>query len=377
MNSNTLNQLIEKKHIEGVDLSTIDINGRNFTGCTIINVKFSKKNQHNRILTNVNFTNATLENVDFIDAKLDNVKFDNAIMEGCSFQIYSEKVDKPTIDRVSYKKCTIRSCRFRDAEIKYSDFRYAEITNSTFENSNIEFCDFYRTLFIGQNIFYYSKIIDSSIPTYFEGTIIRRDNLTNDRILQQNYRKYRIFLEDWYTIRENDRDEKAIFDIKKSHNARYKQAENIYRELNGLWNSKGYFSDANWAYIQARRMERKSLIYDLINIKGVFNKIILLPRIIWNCLCDLCFGYGESILKTIATYFVIVLIFANILNIKLPDCSFLDSIWYSIKNMIAQTPEEIMLGRTLVDMLNLVQSTLGILITGILGFIIANKIRNQ
>lgn len=45
--------------------------------------------------------------------------------------------------------------------------------------------------------------------------------------------------------------------------------------------------------------------------------------------------------------------------------------------MIAQTPDEIKTGRTLVEMLNIMQSTLGILITGILEFITANKIRNQ
>ena len=368
MDSKALLQQIEKKHIENEDLSMIDIDDMDFSDCIITNVIFSKEKQSERVLKNVIFSNAVLKHVSFGDAVLDGGNFYNANMKDCSFQISIGKdktvTKKTTINKVRFEKAFIKDCRFRNAGLKECDFRYADVINTTFENTSIELCDFYRTSFTGQNVFFDCRLIDSSIPSYFEGTVIRRENLGNNRILQEDFEKYESFLDEKRT--------KNVFNVDYSLKKRYKDAESIYRELSGLWSSRGYFSDANWAYIKARRMERKKMCHT-----GNYKTIFFLPKIVWNALCDFCFGYGESISRTIITYFLIVLIFAIILNIKLPDNSFIDSIWYSIKNMLAQTPEEIKFGRTLVDMLNLIQSTLGILITGILGFIIANKIRNQ
>ncbi len=376
MDINILNQLIKKKCIENVDLSFIDINGIDFSGCTIINVKFSTRAQPKRIITDVCFENAIFKDVDFIDAELDNVKFDNVVMDCCSFQLYAKKSNKPTINKVSFKKSIMRNCRFRDAIIKYCDFRYSEIINSTFENSFIEFCDFYRTQFVGNNIFYYSKISNSSIPSYFEGSTLRRKNIANDKIVQQDLDNYRKFLE-WHEKRKNDRNEYAEFKIEESLGARYEQAENIYRELNGLWNSKGYFADANWAYIQARRMERKRLQTEVKTENMILKKLKIWLLVFWNILCDCCFGYGESIYKIIRTYVLIISFFAFLLYFFIPLDSIINSFLYSLFNMIAQTPDELKTSSVGLTFLYVIQSSVGILLTGVFGFVIANKIRNQ
>lgn len=377
MDSNILNQLIEKKHIEDVDLSNIDVNGRDFSNCKLINVVFSTEKQNNRLISNVDFTNSELIAVNFCDAQLNNVCFDHAKLSSCTFQPSKHKIiDNPTLYKVSFRKSKLNNCRFRNTSIQYNDFRYAEILDSTFEKSRIELCDFYRTKFIGYNIFHNSKIKDSSISTFFEGSTIRKSNIANEKILQQDHSMYEKFLQ-WHQERMNDRDEKAKFNIPEYLNARHEHAENIYRELNGLWNSKGYFADANWAYIQARRMERKRLQYERTNEKRIYRKTKLFILGGWNWFIDFAFGYGESIYKIIRTYILVILLFSFLLYYIVPLDSLFHSLTCSFLTMIAQTPEEIKSDSFIITMLSVVQSSFGILLTGIFGFIIANKIRNQ
>ena len=49
----------------------------------------------------------------------------------------------------------------------------------------------------------------------------------------------------------------------------------------------------------------------------------------------------------------------------------------SLKNMAGMDSEVLRDVSPLVDMLNIVQTTIGIVLTGIFGFILGNKIRNQ
>lgn len=93
---------------------------------------------------------------------------------------------------------------------------------------------------------------------------------------------------------------------------------------------------------------------------------------------DIMFGYGrESLPAWSRAYVVLVLFFAYVFqgNASLP--SYLQAFWISLKNMAGVGSEQLSGISPLVDMLNVVQTTIGILLTGIFGFILGNKIRNQ
>lgn len=379
MDSKELSQLILKRHIQDVDLSKIDLNGYDFSECVLKNVKFVSKDQQDRELKNINFK----------DAQLEYVLFDNAIIENCNFDVTNPDDDKtkidynPSINKVSFRKCKLINCRFRNAKFFWSDFRYSEIKHATFENSEIEFCDFYRAFFHGIIIFKKSKISNSSLHyTYFNSTIIRKENILNGKILQQDYENYEKFLNEWHYngpgVRQNDQGDKSSWSPEDSLEARFTDAEDIYKSLNGLWVSKGFLYDANWAYVQGRKMERKRLKAELKSDKiPVCLKLRKLPFFIWNKFCDIFFGYGESIIKMIGTYILIVIVCACLFYVNISLESFFDAIEFSFKNMIAMTPEEIKNVSFFVDVLNVIQTTVGILMTGIFGFILGNKIRNQ
>ena len=57
MSEKELASLIEKKIIDSVDLSNINIDGFNFSNCVLTNVIFSREDQKDRVLKDVNFKN--------------------------------------------------------------------------------------------------------------------------------------------------------------------------------------------------------------------------------------------------------------------------------------------------------------------------------
>lgn len=310
-----------------------------------------------KTITGADFSGQTLEKVDF---------------SGC------------TLERVNFKACTLIHCRFRNATISWSDFRYAEIQHGTFEGAHISFCDFYRTFIDGIVIFSGSVFSDCSLhKTYIgECAIIRKENLDNGRILQQDRDAYRKFLVDWHVFgtgeRKNDVEAVSDWSPEEALRARWSDAETIFKNFNALWTGKGFIADGNWGYIMGKRMERRRMIAQMCD-KNVPLKVKAgnCWHIMTNALADLLFGYGESMAKMIATYIVIVFLFAWIFRSEVSVLEYGKALMVSLKNMVAAGSEELTGISPFVDMLNIVQTTIGILLTGIFGFILGNKIRNQ
>ena len=97
-----------------------------------------------------------------------------------------------------------------------------------------------------------------------------------------------------------------------------------------------------------------------------------------NKVYDAAFGYGESLWKICRTYLVVVFVFTFLYMYKGEIRDFIQAFIISFKNMAGMSSDEIVQRNDIVlNLLNLVQTTMGILITGIFGFILGNKIRNQ
>jgi hypothetical protein len=212
---------------------------------------------------------------------------------------------------------------------------------------------------------------------------IRKNNLKNLKILQEYKDDYRMFLEDWATLgtgsRKNDLDQESAWQIKDSVYNRYADAEEIYKTLNGFWIAKGLLGDANWAYVKGKRTETKNIRQQIAKTNSTSNKLALCFQYSWNQFKNVFFGYGESLRRMVVTYILIVFIFALIF-FRTPDTNILDyieALKMSFKNMVAITSPKLQDISILMDMLNVLQTTLGILLTGIFGFILGNKIRNQ
>ena len=297
-----------------------------------------------------------------------------------------EKIDFTgcTLERVNFKGCEMVHCRFRNAKISWSDFRYAEIQHGTFEGAQIDFCDFYRAFIDGVVIFSGSSIANCSLNKTYLGdcAIIRKENLRDNRILQQNKEEYRKFLVDWHTYgtgeRTNDLNVKSDWSQQAAVDARWADAEVIYKNFNALWSGKGYIADGNWAYVQGKRMERWRMISQMRDKSlNWLKKGANIWHICTNFMSDLFFGYGESMTKMILTYILTVFLFAWAFTENVSLLEYSQAFAISLKNMVGMDSDILQDVSPLVDMLNVVQTTIGILLTGIFGFILGNKIRNQ
>jgi uncharacterized protein YjbI with pentapeptide repeats len=371
MNKEELGQLTATKLIEDVDLSDIDLTGYDFSDCTLKNVSFAPEGCQCGVLKDINFKNARLQDISFEYFSLDNCDFDGG---------------DTSLSRVSFNRSVLKKCRFRKAKISWCDFRYAEIHSATLENAQIDFCDFYRAVLSGVTIFRKSRISNSSLfYTHFDGgATIRRENLFQGKLLQQDEEAYRHFLNDWRSFgtgqRKNEQERQSDWSPSESLRARFADAEDIYKTLNGLWMSNGFLSDANWAYVKGRRMERRRMVRELSNSETTFpGRVSNVVRITWNGMSDLMFGYGESIVRMILSYVFVVFLFAYLYfassEVSLP--TYAGALGVSFKNMVAMSSGRFSGISPLIDFLNLVQTTIGILLTGIFGFILGNKIRNQ
>ena len=288
------------------------------------------------------------------------------------------------LERVSFKQCSLTHCRFRGATILWSDFRYAKIEHGTFEDAKIEFCDFYRAFLDGVIIFNHSNISNCSFnKTYFgDSAIIRRKELVGGRILQQDEQAYRKFLTEWHMYgtgeRKNDVGTLSNWSPDEALKGRWDEAEEIFKNFNAQWTGKGFIADGNWAYVRGRRMERRRMMSELFrNSISLKKKILNIYHITTNTISDILFGYGESMTKMVITYIVTIFLFAWAFSSNVSLLEYSEAFSISLKNMVGMDSEALHNVSPLVDMLNIVQTTIGIVLTGIFGFILGNKIRNQ
>lgn len=308
-------------------------------------------------LVGEDLSGATLEGVDFTSCKL---------------------------RQVSFKGANLLRCRFRKADIAWCDFRYAHIEAGTFEDAKVEFCDFYRALFEGIVIFNHSTFGDCSFTKCYFGdsAVIRKDNLKDGRLLQQDKEAYRKFLCDWHDLgtgdRKNDLDRQSDWSPEGALKGRWLEAEELFKNFNALWSGKGYIADGNWAYVRGRRMERRRMISDYANPRvSIGRKIVNTWSILVNYFSDIFFGFGESMFRMIMTYILTVFIFAWAFTSNVSLLEYSQALAVSLKNMAGMDSDILRDVSPLVDMLNVVQTTIGIILTGIFGFILGNKIRNQ
>ena len=324
-----------------------------------------------------NFKGRRLENEDFSGRDLQGYDFTGAELVSCNF-------DKSTICSCSFKKAELTGCRFRGARIEWTDFRYAKFENGTLEDAVVENCDFYRTFFDGIILFTHSRIKDCSFnKTYFgDSAYVKRENIVGGRIIQQDRNRWREFLVEWHKHslcgRTNDTGLQPDWDPEEAVSRRWAEAEEIYKNFNALWTGRGFIADGNWAYVRGRRMERRRMIREMADSEVPFRrKAGNCWRIFTNAFSDLLFGYGESMLKMVVTYVVTVFLFAWAFCSEVSLLEYGQALAISLKNMAGMDSEMIRNVSPLVDMLNVVQTTIGIILTGIFGFILGNKIRNQ
>lgn len=286
---------------------------------------------------------------------------------------------------ISAKNTKFKDCRFRNATFLFCDLRYAEFDGGTFERATIAWCDLYRAYFHGLIRFAKASISSSSLNNaYFASSVLlRKKNFKDHSILQQNADEYRIFLTLCECHRKgndrirNDEGKRGEAKIEYAVHNRYAEVELIYKSLSSTFSSNGFSNDSNWAYVQGKIAERKELYNQLCSCKNWKEKLTLSSKWLINFISHWLFGYGEGLHNICLTYLVLVQTFTIVYLYNCDITNFFQAFTVSLKNMIGVSSEVITEKENIwLSLLNLIQTTVGILLTGIFGFVLGNKIRD-
>ncbi|MBR1541124.1 MAG: pentapeptide repeat-containing protein [Bacteroidaceae bacterium] len=351
-----------------------------FDGVTLEDVVFSRfcpcRNKR-PLLFQLSFKGAILNRVSFAHADLQQCNFDSA-----------------RIDYVDFFFSRIKYSRFRQSVAHYVDFRYSQINNCTLGEMDVTMGDFYFCNFLGSTNFIKSKFTNCSFTNaIFEHACIRMDNIEGG-IIQEHSAAYHgdfLYKEELHWNRYNpcfsfsSMNPHSRDSIIKSDAFIASESMNFYKQMSGIYAGKGLNRDSNQAYKKKVLEERKYCKKKLIVLKqeGYSNcdgeSIWHYRSKYYKTFLTQAMGYGYKWWTPCVWFFALVIVFWIIFQlvdgiacIDTPD--WLQHLGYSFNNALSPFEDYYRVVNIFISSL---QSTLGILLVGFLGFVIANKIRND
>lgn len=366
---------------------------------------------------------AQLNGVVFAQAHLQQCNFDtmdkkayarhHKILTGQTLEEDKRKERETHLNGVDFFFSNLDFCRFRRTVAERVDFRYSHVTDCTMGKFDVTHGDFYFCGFKGCTSFIDSKFKYCSLTcATFEGECIRMVNIV-EGIAQKFSSEYHdklihSKLNDWLrpnpchfssmnaeaNLREGEEkisEEDKVIERFKSDVNIAGEAMNVYRNFSGIYAGKGLNRDSNEAYREAKLMERKYYKLKLAAINKGYLKLdkqkdrskFNLRWIIIKTYLTEAAGFGYKCTAPVAWFLILVLIYAlfyylvRTLHIYVaPDWlrGLVIPIGYSFNNALSPFEEYYQVVGILFSSL---QSTIGVLLVGFLGFVVANKIRSD
>jgi hypothetical protein len=355
-------------HLHDLDLSDCELSNISFEKFRLENIVFSRHDpcdRERKQLFNVSFENATLNHVSFAHADLKQCNFDGSLLLNADF---------------FYSKLSV--CRFREAKVGLADFRYTKINDSSLSKCEFKECDFYMCGFYGLTTLHDTSLTACSITdAVFEYNIIRIRDIRS--LLQENYDTYSYVIsrtsdrinnpvkpkgkkDDPSVNEQNKKEEKEIQIAAESSDA--------YLALSGIYQGKGFMEDSNKAYKRANDCRLK---HYLLRIKyrkiswGTANDILQVMKYAGIAMM----GYGYQWWKVCLIFLVIALVGGAYMHYCVPDMDIVEAYARGLNNSMG--PQDSFAERVGNFLYSSTHSALGLLVIGFLGFILANKVRNN
>jgi uncharacterized protein YjbI with pentapeptide repeats len=258
-------------HFRHVDLSGAKLSDAQLKDCSFTHVDMGKAD-----LDRCKMRMCELEHVDLQGARLDNadlagekdVDFANGVLfKHVRFGVSREpgNPEPASCKRTSMRGDSFVECRFnyvlfdeadlRLCSLERCDFRYAQFRNTTLQGTQMAWCDLYRSFFDSGTVFAPKELNGISLTrAWVAGIVDLRSKAFREAgaaalIQEQDECTYYAFLH--RTLEERpDNPVGAVED-------RFSDAAMVYRRLAGVWQGQGAYSDAAWAYVHSRRLERR------------------------------------------------------------------------------------------------------------------------
>lgn len=288
------------------------------------------------------------------------------------------------LERCRFAHCDLDRGDFRAACLRHCDLRYAVVRSGSFEEAELVGCDLYRSAFEGGTVFESTRLVDVSLDhARLDGIVdLSPDGLGPARgrqyLLQEDAAAYERFLRAgrWYRRLERSDPPEARRFLETALARGPDDAATVYRRLAGMWSGQGEFRHAGWAYVRARRLERRSLssAHDGTDT----------DRVQWALMgaADWVSGFGEHPLRVIRAAGLLVLFPAVVyaLTGAVHDADGVtrdpaDMLLYSLGQMTTTAPDRLAAAGWLVELGGELQTLLGIVLLGLFGFVLGQRIR--
>lgn len=396
------------KPLANLDLSGLDINNFNFERLEIKNVVFNYYDpevKERKTFFNLSFKGSHLNNVALPFCRFERCNFDSIkitkrelVKKAHATEKQIIKEQGPTLmNEVDFFFSEFDTCRFRRVKMNIADFRYSRFIDCSLGDWDVTIGDFYMAYFGGTTNFNRSKfrtcsltyaIFEQNCPdiSYIDRLAQEDSKVFGDIIIgKENWSKHNPCA-DFSHVNEGEDDNDPL----KSKIEASQEAQRVYATLSGIYNGKGLYRESNEAYGRAKDNEIRHYRYSLRKNLRDFS--------FFGCLKDLghlttlslswLFGYGYKVPYVIFIFLGIVWACSVHFRNKILENSargihvdgvvdnpdYLDSFAHSLNNSMGPHSP-------FYDTVGLIWGSLetvsGILLIGFLGFIMANRIRNN
>ncbi|MBB3938233.1 pentapeptide repeat-containing protein [Aureimonas phyllosphaerae] len=371
---------LSKANLQRTDITGGVGRGTRFDGALIEEARFNEgdfsgSSFRAAVAGQASFQGAMLEDARFEAAHLRFARFQTALLDGADFEgadAWGADFSGADADRTIFRKARLDEANLSDVNLTYSDFAGASLKGTKLRGSRLRGANFTGATLGG---------------TDFEDADLSDTRLIRLDLSSCNLRRAR-FNGAWMEgcrIRIEQLGGALGEEIDKNYDA----ARGGYAALEANFTSIGAKAEAGWAYKKGRKMGclgSRAKAREAIKRKdwsGALPHIYAFASdrfVEW--LCD----YGESMSRIFRAFVVLIAIFAvlyGVLGGLVPQGhesatrNLIDIVSYSALNMMTSNPPEIgmtVVGRTANILVGL-QGALGIILMGLFGFILGNRIR--
>lgn len=340
---------------------------------------------------------AQLYGANLKDAQLDGVNLDHASLRKACLR-------GAVLDGASMKHCDLYDADLRDVILDEADLEHATLTRAMLDGSDLRWADLSH-----------AKLRWATLENVALSTAAHLDDLS---LFETSFRgiaslRYQQFLNDnhkakglrrtWLRL-TNRLYESSIWEEQQG---RFEEARDVFASLKGFFEDAGDYEAANWAYIREKTMRKlwrvpRGFRWLYPRWRGVPAFRYDPDLFEWIALefSDKMANYGESLRRPIFWLAMLIVGFATYywafgLITDVPGCGylfqsglpypekcvptydFLDALQFSLASTATTDPGEIQPLVAHLGVLTSIQALLGIMLTGLLGFVLGNKLRNS
>lgn len=387
--------------LDGIDLVDADLSGANLSGASLVGTLARSARFEGAILEEADFSEADCSGATFTGIVGGEARFPDAMLEDATFTgatMRFARMQRALLDGATFARADLWGADFTGADADYSRFDGARLDEANLSDVNLTFASFdgaslKKARLVG------SRLRGASFTgATLDGADLSEADLSNTNLVRLNLMTCRLrharFAGALLTgVRF--RIDQLGGAVGEEAAGDYEAAQASYLAIETNMKSIGSQDEASWAYKRGRRMGR---LHAGAQARAAWGRRTWSPRT-WRpivqsgyrwvsdrfveWLCD----YGESLSRIARAFVILIFVFGGLFGLTgglIPEggdgsatYNPLDLLSYSALNMMTANPPEIgvkPMGRV-TNLLVGIEGAAGIILMGLFGFVLGNRLR--